>query len=89
MGGRYGTGNGLGLNPWKSKLCMRLSWKIATWGKWLHDEWSESSRTDGMVCDTTTGKALDPAKVKEGRKEELGYMRKMHVWDRAPRSEAA
>ena len=59
------------------------------WEGWLHEEWSESSRTDGMVCDSTTGKVLDPAKVKEGRKEELGYMRMMHVWDRVPRSEAA
>ena len=34
-------------------------------------------------------KPIDMAKVKEGRKEELDYMQKMHVWDRVPRSEVA
>ena len=32
---------------------------------------------------------IDPGKVKDGREEDLGYMRKMHVRDRVPRSEAA
>ena len=59
------------------------------WEDGLHDEWSATSRADGMICDSTTGKALDMAKVKEGRKEELDYMQKIHVWDRVSRSEAA
>ena len=37
---------------------------------------------------STTGEALDPAKVEAGCDEELGFMRDMHVWDKVTREQA-
>ena len=52
-------------------------------------EWKTWTGPQNAVCDTTTGQPLDMRKVKVGRDEELEWMRKMHVWDRVPRHEAA
>jgi len=56
---------------------------------WKVEEWETWTGPHDAVCDSTTGKPLDVRKVKVGRNEELEWMRKMHVWDRVPRHEAA
>ena len=42
----------------------------------------------GETRDSTTGEVLDPAKVKEGCAEEMGFMAKMHVWGRVTQDQA-
>ena len=58
------------------------------WKRKVGEEWKTWHGPYDSVCDSTIGKALDMKKVKAGRSEEHGWMRKMHVWDRVPRHEA-
>ena len=64
-------------------------WQGDHYWKEEESEWKTWTGPQSAVCDSTTGQPLDMRKVKAGCNEELGWMRKMHVWDRVPRGEAA
>ena len=70
-------------DDWQWQEDQDLDWKVNG-----DEEWNTWQGPYDAVCDSTTGQALDMRKVKVGRKEELDWMQKMHVWDRVPRSEA-
>ncbi len=55
------------------------------WQEDQHLHWISWQGPCDSVSDSTTGQALDMRKVKVGRREELDWMQKMHVWDRVPR----
>ena len=50
--------------------------------------WQEYSQFSSETVDSTTGEILDPAKVKAGCDDELGFMAQMHVWDKVTREQA-
>ena len=58
------------------------------WQEEVHADRNADECTKGVVRETTTGKVLDPKKLKAGRQEELDWMQKMHGRDRVPRAEA-
>ena len=51
----------------------------STWEDLASQRWHEYSLFSQETVDSTTGDILDPAKVKAGCDEELGFMRDMHV----------
>ena len=59
------------------------------WEEVADCEWDDYVRSQGETQDSVSGEVLDPKKVKEGCDEELGFMKKMVVWDRVLRSDAA
>ncbi len=72
-----------------------LSWRISveqkdpsTWEDLATQRWQEYSQFSNETVDSTTGEILDPAKVKAGCDEELGFMSHMHVWDKVTREQA-
>ena len=60
----------------------------STWEDLASQRWHEYSQFSQETVDSTTGEVLDPAKVKAGCDEELGFMRDMHVWDKVTREQA-
>ena len=94
-----------GVPPAPESNCLSTKYRYPNWricakiGEWQwngdhyweeeESEWKTWTGPHNAVCDTTTGQPLDMRKVKVGRNEELEWMRKMQVWDRVPRHEAA
>ena len=60
----------------------------STWENLANQRWQEYSQFSNETVDSTTGEILDPAKVKAGCDEELGFMTQMHVWDKVTREQA-
>ncbi len=60
----------------------------STWEDLATQRWQEYSQFSNETVDSTTGEILDPAKVKAGCDEELGFMSHMHVWDKVTREQA-
>ncbi len=60
----------------------------STWEDLASQRWQEYSHFPGATLDSTTGEILDPAKVKAGCDEVLGFMSHMHVWDKVTREQA-
>lgn len=60
----------------------------STWEDLASQRWTEFMCLPGETRESTTGEVLDPAKVIEGRDEEMGLMSPMHVWDRVTREQA-
>ena len=58
----------------------------------LHAETAVTEEDDGSMdgaWNDVTGKALDPDLVRQARREELEYFKKMKVYSKVPRSEVA
>ena len=60
----------------------------STWEDLATQSWQEYSQFSNETVDSTTGEILDPAKVKAGCDEVLGFMSHMHVWDKVTREQA-
>ena len=60
----------------------------STWENLANQRWQEYPQFANETLDSTTGEILEPAKVKAGCDEELGFMKQMHVWDKVPRKQA-
>ena len=58
------------------------------WESLAEKRWQEYTEVQEETRDSVTGESLDPTRVKEGCEEEMGFMRKLHVWDRVPREQA-
>ena len=51
----------------------------STWENLANQRWQEYSQFSNETVDSTTSEIFDPAKVKAGRDDELGFMTQMHV----------
>ena len=60
--------------------CRDRTYKWLRYSKCEREFW-EDNQTLGGACDSVTGEALSPKEVQEGCDEEMGFLKKMHVWD--------
>ena len=85
----------MGLNPatsddflFETELEDMCEEDSSTWEELANEKWSASTWPAEETRDSTSGELLDPKKVHEGCREELGFMSQMGVWDRVTRKHA-